>query len=205
MNHVMNSLLRSSLRLTAIGALLFAAGCSLPQAQPDTTRYFVLGSPSPKAPATDSTATGVRVAVRTIQLPSFLRGKAMQVRVAGNELSYADDSRWAETLEAGIGRVLRDSLEGRPGIARVVVSPGEPHDFDIAVTVLRCEGDRDAGVARFVARYEIISTAPGAEKRARETFSLEVPGWDRQSYGQLAQKLSEAVDALGEKIATSLK
>jgi uncharacterized lipoprotein YmbA len=183
--------------------LCLVGGCSLPQAQPDLTRYYVLTSPASPEPAPTANS-GVKIAIRPVQLPSFLRGKAMQVRVAGNEVSYADTSRWAETLEAGIGRVLRDSLENKPGIAHVVTSPGEEHDFDVIVQVLRCEGDRDKGVARLSAKFEILSAGPGSARKARESFSIEVPGWDRQSYGQLAEKLSEAVNALAEKISESV-
>lgn len=192
----------SLLSALAAAGLLLTTSCSLPQAQADPTRYYVLTTPKAK-PATDADAH-VKIALRTVQIPSFLRGKSMQVRVGGNEITYADESRWAETLEAGIGRVLRESLEERGPIAHVVASSGEEHDFDVLVTVLQCEGDRSAGVARFTAAVEIISTQPGAARRARDTFTTEVGGWDGQNYGQLAQKLSEAVDQLAERIAKML-
>jgi uncharacterized lipoprotein YmbA len=179
------------------------AGCSLPAAQADATRYYVLttaGTPAPAVPA----GPHWRVALRPVDVPSYLRGKAMAVRVGGNEIQYADDYRWAESLEAGIGRVLRESLEGRGEIAHVVASTGEDHDFDISVRVLNCEGDRTTGVARFTAVVEIHAAGPGAARRARDTFTLEVPGWDRRDYGQLAQKLSQAVDELGDRIVTLL-
>ncbi|MDB6126129.1 MAG: hypothetical protein JWM35_25 [Verrucomicrobia bacterium] len=175
------------------------AGCSLPQAQPDLTRYFVLTIPTTKPAAAEG--AHVRVALRAIQLPSYLRSKAMQVRVAANEITYADESRWAEGLEAGISRVLRESLEGRGQIAHVVASLGEDHDFEILVTVIRCEGDRETGVARFTAMVEIFTPGPDGVRRARETYTTEIPGWDRQGYGQLAQKLSEAIDGFGDRVA----
>jgi uncharacterized lipoprotein YmbA len=185
--------------------LLWNSGCSLPQAQADSTRYFVLSSSS--TPAAPSTPAGPhwRIALRPVQVPSFLRGKAMQVRLGGNEVSYADDYRWAETLEAGIGRVLRESLDGRGVVSRVVTSAGDPHDYDVVVHVLRCEGDGKTGVARFSAEVEIFSTGPGAPRRAHDVFSTEVRGWNRQDYAQLAQKLSEAVDQLAGRIAELLE
>ena len=67
---------------------------------------------------------------------------------------------------------------------------------------MSCEGDRTTGVARFTAVVEIYAAGPGAARRARDTFTVEVPGWDKQDYGQLAQKLSEAVDGLGDRIVT---
>lgn len=189
--------------LAGAAILLLAPACTLPEAQPDLTRYYVLTAPTRSA-VPSAVAPHWRVALRTVEVPSFLRGRAIPVRVAENELVYADEARWAETLEAGISRVLRESLEGRGEIARVVDSLGEDHDFNIVVTVLRCEGDRSKGVARFSAAVAIYSTAPGAARRAREVFTLEVPNWDKQNYGQLAGKLSEGVDALGERIVALL-
>lgn len=186
----------------AVTVLLAAAGCSLPQAQVDPTRYYVLSTPAAKPASGDGAHW--RVALRTVQIPSFLRGKSMQVRSGTNEVIYADESRWAESLEAGVSRVLRESLEGREAITNVVSSAGEEHDFDIVVSVLRCEGDRAAGVARFTAVIEIYSTAPGAPRIARDTFTTEVQGWNGQDYGQLAQKLSEAVEAFSNRIAALL-
>ncbi|MDB6094569.1 MAG: hypothetical protein JWM32_2131 [Verrucomicrobia bacterium] len=189
-----------ALGLSGVALVGFDAGCSLPQAQADLTRYFVLNTP-PKSNAAPSETAHWRVALRAVEVPSFLRGKAMQARLGRNEVDYMEDSRWAENLEAGIGRVLRETLEGRGEISRVVTSTAEEHDLEIVVRVLRCEGDQEKGVARFTAAVEIYSTAPGRERRASEVFSTEVPGWDKQSYGQLAEKLSEAVDQLADRIA----
>ena len=183
--------------------VLAVTGCNIiPASQPDTTRYYVLTT-TPAKTAAAAPAAHWRVSLRPIEIPSFLRGKAMQVRQGGNEIHYAEEARWAEPLEAGLSRVLRESLEGRGEIAHVVASPGEDHDFEIAVRLLRCEGDRDAKVARLVAVVEIFPPGAGSERRARDVYTLEVPGWDG-SYGQLALKLSEAVDGLADRIVTVL-
>ncbi len=182
----------------------FGPGCSLPPAQPDLTRYYVLTPAAPRPAAAAPAGPHWRVALRPVEMPSFLRGKTMQVRLTANEVAYVDEARWAETLEQGIGRVLRESLEGRPEIAHVAANATQEHDFDIAVRVLRCEGDREKGVARFSAAVEIYAAGPGGVRRGRDTFTTEVPGWDKQSYGQLAAKLSEAVDAFGDRIVALL-
>ena len=179
---------------------LFAGtGCNvIPAAQPDATRYYVLTTTPAKTATPAPEGPHWRVAVRSVEVPSFLQGKAMQVRSAGNEIHYADEARWAESLEAGLSRVLRESLEGRGEIAHVVESAAEDPDFDVQVRVLRCEGDREAKVARFSAVVEVYAPRHGAEMRARDTFVIEVAGWDG-SYGQLAAKLSEAVDGLADR------
>jgi len=190
-----------SLLISAALWLLAGTGCNvIPTSLPDATRYYVLTT-TPAKPATAPAAPHWRVSLRPVEVPSFLRGKAMQVRQAGNEIHYAEDARWAESLEAGLSRVLRESLDDRGEIGRVVASPGEDHDFEIAVRLLRCEGDREAKVARFSAVVEIYPPGAGTERRARDIFTTEIPGWDG-SYGQLALKLSEAADGLADRIAT---
>ena len=114
------STIRPGLLLPVLG-LLAAAGCNLiPVSPPDATRYYVLTTPAGKPATTAPAGSHWRVALRPVDVPTFLRGKAMQVRAGGNEIRYAEEARWAEPLEAGLGRVLRESLEGRGEVAHVV-------------------------------------------------------------------------------------
>ena len=182
-----------------------AAGCSLPQAQPDLTRYFVLTSRL--ARADDSAATPSekrwRIGLRAVEVPAFLRNKAMLVRLNRNEVRFMEDARWAEPLDAAITRVLREDLDLHPHVSRVAMltaTSEQARDFDVMVHVLRCEGGRDGDVARFRVRLEILSPDANNQIRAGEVFSTEIPGWNGKDYGQLAQKLSEAVEALSERI-----
>lgn len=182
--------------------LLAGTGCNvIPPSQPDATRYYVLTTAPGKPVTVSLNGPHWRVALRAVEVPAFLRGKALQVRQAGNEIHYAEEARWAESLEAGLSRVLRESLEGRGEVSHVVASTGEDHDFEIAVRLLRCEGDRESKVARFSAVVEIYPAGVGTDRRARDTYTAEIPGWDG-SYGQLALKLSEAVDGLADRIVT---
>ena len=190
-----------ALLLPVLGLL---AGCNvIPPSSPDATRYYVLTTTAAKPATVAPEGPHWRIALRPVEIPSYLHGKAMQVRSAGNEIHYAEEARWAESLEAGLGRVLRESLDGRGEVAHVVASAGEDPDFDVLVRVLRCEGDREAKVARFTAVVEVYAPRLGADLRARDTFVMEIPGWDG-SYGQLAAKLSEAVDGLAGQIVTLL-
>ena len=190
--------------LLACAWLLTGTGCNLiPPSTPDATRYYVLTTAPAKASAAVPDGPHWRIALRTVEIPSYLRGKAMQVRSTGNEIHYAGEALWAESLDAGLGRVLRESLEGRGEVAHVVASAGEDPDFAVLVRVLRCEGDREAKVARFSAVVEVYAPRLGAELRASDRFVIEIPGWDG-SYGQLAAKLSEAVDGLAGNIVTLL-
>ncbi len=198
---------RRSFCFWGIGAWILTAcsGCSLSPVQPDFTRYFVLTSrPAPSVePSIGARPAPWRIGLRSIEVPLFLRNKAILVRLSANEVRFIEEARWAESLDQGLARVLRENLESRPDVDRVVpvaTISDEERDFDVLVRVLRCEGGHDGGVARFSASIEISSAAPNAGTRTREIFTTEVPGWDGNDYDQLAQKLSTAIAALADRI-----
>jgi hypothetical protein len=183
----------------AAAMLLGSAACSLPEAKPDLTRYYVL---TPVAAKVDSPAAErPAVLVRSVAVPEFLRGRIMQVRVSENELRFIDEARWAEPLEAGVLRVLRENLE-RAGSVRVVDRGSERHDYEVVVRLRRCEGALPGGAARITARIELFSTEIDPKLVAQDEFTSEVPGWDGSDHADLAKKLSQAAAALSERIAT---
>ena len=188
--------------LAGVGALSVLAACSLPEAQPDLTRYYVLTSESaPLAGAPVASAgEGRKVFLKAVNVPEFLRGKIVQVRLAENEVKYIDTARWAEPLEAGLSRVLRESLDRAEGDIEVVTRPMDARDFDIVVQVRRCEGVVSDRMARLDARVEVFSAGLESRRIAEEEFAIEVQGWDGSDYGELAANLSEAAQSLGAKI-----
>jgi uncharacterized lipoprotein YmbA len=169
--------------------------------QPDLTRYYVLttnaaangksASPAPLSPA---------LLLRTVDVPSFLRGKIMQVRVGENELKFNELARWAEPLESGVTRVLREDLEQGASPVRVVSRGDEPHDYEVAVRLLKFEGLAPAGVARLSARIEIFSAGLDRKRVVEDVFTTEIAHWRRDDYGDLAEKLSEATAKLADRI-----
>lgn len=190
--------------LVGVALLAAVSACSLPQAQPDLTRFYLLNEVTHKADVNEVVGQPPRIVLRPVIVPEYLRGKIMQVRVADNELRFIDQARWAEPLEAGMTRVLREDLAQRPARLRVVARGGDEHDFDVAVNLRRCEGVLPAGAARLAARIEIFATGTDPKLVAQEDFSFDVAGWDGTDYGQLAKKLSEAADALTERIVSLL-
>lgn len=188
-----------------VGALLagMLTGCSLPEAQPDLTRYYVL---TPTLAATETAmpaATAPRVLLRGVAVPEFLRGKIMPVRLSDTELRYIDQARWAEPLEAGLQRTLKVDLE-RSGRVRVVGRGGEPHDFEVALQVRQCEGVVPGRVARLAARIEVFSGDLDAKLVAEDEFATEIAGWDGTNHTELAKKLSEAAAQLAGRVADLL-
>lgn len=193
-------------RLLVGGGLLAMAGCSmLPESQPDRTRYYVLASTKGAADGGEAPTTTkpVRVIVRLVSLPEFLRNRIMPVRVGSNELRFVDEARWAEPLDAALTRLIGDRLAQSPGL-RVYERRGEPHDCEVAVRVTHAEGVLPAGVVRISAHIEIYSTDIDQRLLATDDFTTDVPGWDGHDYGELAKKLSEGVSALGGRIAELL-
>jgi uncharacterized lipoprotein YmbA len=194
---------RLRLMICGVGLMAFAA-CSLPQAQPDLTRYFLLNEVTHRGAVEEVVGEPPRIVLRPVNVPDYLRGRIMQVRVGDNELRFIDIARWAEPLEAGMTRVLREDLSQRPARVRVVPGAADEHEFDITVNLRRCEGVLPEGTARLAARIEIFSAGVDPELVSQSDFSLDVPGWDGTDYGQLAKKLSDGADALAERIVTLL-
>lgn len=192
--------------LALAGAGLALTACSLPEAVPDLTRFYVLtpmlaATPAESAPEGDAAPA---LMIRAVVVPEFLRGKVMQVRLAENEVRFVDLARWAEPLEAGLQRVLRENFARRAGAVRVAGRGGEAHDYEVAIHLRHCEGVMPAGVARLAARVEIYSAGLESKLIAEDDFMTDVAGWNGQDYGALAGKLSEAAGALSERILALL-
>jgi len=186
--------------LGAASAAIWFSACSLPQAQPDLTRFYILTSSAKETASPASEPT--KVFLRAVNVPEFLRGRMFVVRAGENRVNFIDEARWAEPLEAGLHRVIAEDL-AQQGL-RVVPRAGEDHAFEITVWVKSCEGIAGKGAARLAARIEISKMGPEPAVVAHDEFVAEVAGWDGKDYGQLAAKLSEAAGELGEKAAKLL-
>lgn len=191
-------------------ALLGLAGCSvLPEAQPDPTRYYLLAAEmgAGAAAASPNESRTLDLALRVVELPGYLRNnRTLVVRRGVNEILYQDYARWAEPLDLAVQRIVRDRLLMNEAVSSAQVAPFSSEierDFDISVRVLRCEGGVDGQgrhTAQFSASYEIADTREGGKIVAREVFNAEPTAWNGTDYGVLAERLSEAVAALGNEI-----
>lgn len=203
----------SLLRLGALLGLASLAGCNLPTAQPDPTRFFLLSAPggaTAAAPAAESARTATLGLCR-IELPAYLRTPAVVIRPGGTEVVRTRDARWAESLEQGIARLLRETLLAQPGVRAVVAYPAPQSalpQYEISVRVLACEGvtGPEGNRARFSAAWEIRATAAGAGAApvAAGTFENAQAVWAEGDYAALTAKLGEAVAALGRELAAGL-
>lgn len=197
-----------SFRLPLALGLLALSGCNvIPPPTADQTRYFVLTSPVPeKAEAADSSPnSGLRIGLRSIELPGYLKTPDIIVRRGSNELALEDFDRWAEPLDAGIARLVRDRLRQDAAVGRIYQEPfplDADRDYDIAVSVRRCEGDPPG--AAFEASVEISTAGSSPVLVARQTYVAPAAAWDGRDYGQLAALLSSDIDALAQQIVSML-
>jgi len=138
-----------------------------------------------------------------------LRNKAIVVRIGRNELQFADYDRWAEPLDQAISRVLKETLSSSRNVESVAFnSHGEAAlDYEVAIRVLACEGVRTetgGSSIHFAATWELRSLEKHSTTTKRGLFTPDPVAWNGREYGQLAERLGEAVAGLSKTIAASL-
>lgn len=191
--------------LFSVLGLLLSAGCSLPQAQHDPTRFYVLSAISAPPPAAAANAPVVHL--RQVDLASYLKARAIVVRKGDNEVEFREFARWGESIELGIARVLREELLAR-GAASSVLTAGlrsavDDKDYTLNIRVLACEGTAGGGVI-FRAVWDLTK---GSAKQPVAGGDYR-PGdlrWDGKSEGSLAAALSRAVAGLAEEVSAGLR
>lgn len=195
------------IHVLALGTLCSCAALT-PRADP--TRFFLLSSgESAKETTPRPDALAWRVALRSVELPAYLRGRPMVLRTGSNELRFADYDRWAEPLVEGITRVLGASMGSSSNA--VMVSADHPADqeldYQIRVQVLSFEGSqagKEAGLAHVSLAWDARPTGKRAKSAAHGVFTSGQLAWNGSDYGQLAARLSEALFEGGQAIARSL-
>jgi uncharacterized lipoprotein YmbA len=149
----------------------------------------------------------LRLGLRPIELPAYLKSRSLVVRNGRNEVIYQDFARWAEPLEAGIARVLRARLTATPEVGQVYAHPfpfDRERDYDISVTVIRCEGANEApdAVARFAAVVEIVEAKAGKVVSRRVVAAPDL-SWDGD-HAALVEALSTSVGHLANEVVAQL-
>lgn len=158
-------------------------GCSLPQPQADTVRYFTLSGPvlGETQPVTAN--------IRLVRLAGHLRNRAMAVRVSEHEVIYIEDVRWAEPLDEAITQVLRNRLGSLDS------------GISVMIQVLRCELVRPEGnTLQFSATYTLTG-ASGVVKSG--SFTATPQTWDGRDYGNLVGMIRTAVTELAEAVSAA--
>ena len=184
----------------AFGLYLMSTGCSLPEARPDTAHNYVLRVAAEAVPPGSS---GLHIGLFPVQLPEYLKQRAMVVREGASEVRYNDEERWAESLDAGLTRVLRERLSATTQVLAYPFTLEQARDYDVRVRVQACEGTTD-GHAVFSATYEIYATGVNGALVARDTFTAKPAKWDASDYAQLAGLLGADAAQLADAIAAAV-
>lgn len=192
--------------MTLAAAALWS-GCSLlPAPKSDPTRYYVMGADVPtETPA--KVAAGLVVGLRAVEVPAYLAGKAIIVRLHDNEIEYRDFSRWAEPLDAAISLRIADALSRSSDVSRVLTYPFPlevPRDVDVKLRVLRCEGVLGQDNTAQVSMEVQLLSAGGGDLLASKVLTAPAGNWNGHDYGQLAKLLGEGVNKLADELATLL-
>lgn len=185
-------------RALLLGALGLA-GCSFtPKPKADPTEFFVL-TPRPVAARAGRRPV---VELEDVEVPEYLRNPRMAARSGDNRIDYAEFKRWAEPLDKGVARALR---EGLAPAADLRPSPAAGAGVKLRVRVTALEGRRTAegaGGSAFVSVAWELSR-PGA-KRQRGSFDQTAAGWDGKDYAQLAKLESDALGVLCARLMKEL-
>jgi len=204
-------ILRSAFLLVLGAVAAFALnGCALLRPHADPTRFYVLTVPgTPLKPAVGGEFKRWRVGLRLVEVPSYLRTKFMVVRTGSNEIHFADFDRWAEPLEQGISRVLKETLGSAQNVQSVALnSHGDASlDYEVTIQILACHGMRvptGKSSIRFAATWEVQAVGTNSIEIKRGSFTADAADWDGNNYSQLATQLSAAVATAGKTLAADL-
>jgi len=202
-----SSALRPGLLLAAL--ILVVSGCSIiPEPPKDPTRYYVLTGPALSDEGVRQISGNLRIGLKAVEVAPYLRKPMIAVRRDTNELAYNDYVRWAEPLEAGIARTVQARLLANPRVGRVFIAPfafEQQHDYDIALSIIRCEGVVEGRtVARFAASLEITTGDEAGRVVARKVFQASDAAWDGKDFTALAAALSNGVAALCDDLLAAL-
>ncbi|MFA7005433.1 MAG: PqiC family protein [Verrucomicrobiia bacterium] len=201
---------RSFVLLFSAFASCALSGCAVMQPQADPSRFYVLTVPSATPErAAEGESKRWKLGLRPVEVPAYLRSKAMAVRTGANEIHFEDFDRWAEPLDQGIGRVMKETLSSARNVEKVALNShgDDTLDYEMTIRILACEGVRvenGNSSIRFAMTWEARSTGKNSTETKRGVFTADPVAWDGKDYGQLAERLSEAIAGASKALAAGL-
>jgi uncharacterized lipoprotein YmbA len=200
---------RSSLSVVLFLSLLTAvAGCLSVQTR--ASREYVLSwhgeVPEDFQRAAPSEPRGSTIAIGPVIVPTYLQRTGIVTRIDENQINASSGHTWGEALEAGVARILVESVAHNTGANRVAglpwPFPGAP-DLRVAVEVLSFEYDQLDSDVDLVARWTVMAGPRGQAKLLRrEILSESVEG---DSIPTIVSGMSRLVMELGLEISKDLQ
>lgn len=190
-----------------LGSVTLLVGCNvLPEAQTDPTRSFILSNPVADVRSANA-ADASTIHLRSVELASYLRTRALIVRKGENEIEFREFAQWGEGLDLGIARVLREGLlaSGRAGLVQLPGSrtgSDRSSDAELRIRVLSCEGNQDGGI-NFRAVWELSPDGAGGPVKRGDYHAADLR-WEPPNEDSLAAGISAAVAGLAAEISAAL-
>jgi uncharacterized lipoprotein YmbA len=168
-------------------AIAWGAGCAWPSAKPDPTQFFVLET----RPEPSSSEARPTVELVEVDVPGYLQNPRIAVRSQENRIEYDEYRRWAEPLQQGIARILKENLAETADVEQAPLA--RPAELRLRIRLTAFEGLRQpgGGSIRATAAWELRRGAKGAPIRGQ--FESAPASWDGKDYGRLAMLLSGAL------------
>ena len=191
-------------------AAAFLGGCGFLRPHDDPTRFYVLTVPQVATERfADNKSRQLKIGLKPVELPAYLRSRSMVVRTGTNEIHFAEFDWWAEPLDQGISRVMKENLIASSKVASVTLnSHGDTTlDCEVVIRILACEGVREengSGSIRFATMWEVQTVGTNSMATTRGGFTAGAVAWDGKTYAQLAERLSEAIAGASTSLAADL-
>ena len=181
--------------------LLVGGGCITAKSQ--GYEYFALESVADDSPAATDLLDGGSFYVKQTEIPAYLDDPRIVTRAAVNQLQFAEFSRWSETLDKAITRVVANDLAAAFGSLNYSYYPNRIRSnnaFDVSITVQRFERLPDSTVI-FVGSWRLFHDG---EKKLilplKETATVNGVG-----YGSTVHAMSIVLGKVTARIAERLE
>lgn len=182
-------------RLFLILAAAFISGCAQP-----AKNFYVLTA-SGAAPS----GGGIGIGVGPITLAEYLDRPNLIISEAPNQLSVAEDHRWAGDLSASIARVTATNLGREMGSGNVRTYPWLRDDeirYQVTLDVRQFHSEAD-GYAVIEAGWRAYSL-PDRRLKASRTF-VDRERLEADGYAAMVAAQSRLLERLAENIAAGIR
>lgn len=180
--------------------VLLCTACVQLGSDPVPMRYYLL-EPTLQS-ATDYSGNTFNLSIEPIEIPAYLDRPQLVVKNRGNMIAFDDSERWAEPVQNGMSRVIRDNLVRIFPASEISIAPWEA---------------RPKEAISLVATVNAFTAAPHGETDIGIYWSLVSRGavikqghfTDRQpvgeSYRDMVSGLNKGLERFSRMLAEELK
>lgn len=192
--------------LSAAAASLALCGCLSLKPATDPTRFYVLSCPGAAEPLTQEAHLGWSVCVAKIETPAYLDHPGLAVRRQDNQIEYLEWHQWAEPVQEGLTRCLREGLASLLGPARVAPlahrRPAGPC-LEVQASVSQFEINA-AGQAVLHVRWRLVETGSGTVRHAQVSELMQAVPQPTSAPANAVAALSQLVAQWSRQVAEAV-